>query len=107
MASWSLPLTYGMYALFAALSLVYVALRIPETKGMELEQTETLFVRRTRARPDDERRPAPRGVPAFVVSATGQNSPYTSIVLAATRAASSSASVPSSDARKRSVTGIR
>ncbi|WP_150958962.1 sugar porter family MFS transporter [Microbacterium testaceum] len=46
MSSWSLPLTYGMYALFAALSFVYVLLRIPETKGMELEQTETLFVRK-------------------------------------------------------------
>jgi SP family sugar:H+ symporter-like MFS transporter len=44
MSSWSLPLTYGMYALFAALSFVYVAWKIPETKGMELEQTETLFV---------------------------------------------------------------
>lgn len=50
MASWSLPLTYGMYALFAALSLVYVALRIPETKGMELEQTETLFVRKDKSK---------------------------------------------------------
>jgi len=28
------------------LSFVYVLLRIPETKGMELEQTETLFVRK-------------------------------------------------------------
>ncbi|MFJ4161397.1 sugar porter family MFS transporter [Microbacterium testaceum] len=46
MSSWSLPLTYGMYALFAGLSFVYVLLRIPETKGMELEQTETLFVRK-------------------------------------------------------------
>jgi SP family sugar:H+ symporter-like MFS transporter len=32
-----------MYALFAALSFVYVLAKIPETKGMELEQTETLF----------------------------------------------------------------
>lgn len=46
MSAWSLPLTYGMYALFAALSFVYVAWRIPETKGMELEQTETLFTQR-------------------------------------------------------------
>lgn len=45
MSGWSLPVTYGMYALFAALSFVYVAWRVPETKGMELEQTETLFVR--------------------------------------------------------------
>jgi SP family sugar:H+ symporter-like MFS transporter len=43
MSSWSLPLTYAMYAAFALLSFFYVMLRIPETKGMELEQTETLF----------------------------------------------------------------
>ncbi len=43
MSSWSLPLTYGMYATFAALSFFFVLWRIPETKGMELEQTETLF----------------------------------------------------------------
>jgi SP family sugar:H+ symporter-like MFS transporter len=51
MSDWSLPLTYGMYALFAALSFFYVAFRIPETKGMELEQAETLFVdkRKTKA----------------------------------------------------------
>ena len=46
MSGWSLPLTYGMYATFAALSFFYVAWKIPETKGMELEQTETLFVRK-------------------------------------------------------------
>ena len=44
MSSWSLPLTYGMYAVFAALSFFFVLWKIPETKGMELEQTETLFV---------------------------------------------------------------
>lgn len=44
MSAWSLPLTYGMYAAFAVLSFVYVLLRIPETKGMDIEQTETLFV---------------------------------------------------------------
>jgi SP family sugar:H+ symporter-like MFS transporter len=43
MSAWSLPLTYGMYATFAALSFFFVLWRIPETKGMELEQTETLF----------------------------------------------------------------
>ncbi len=47
MSSWSLPLTYGMYALFAALSFVYVAWRVPETKGMDIEQTETLFTHRS------------------------------------------------------------
>ncbi len=50
MSTWSLPITYGMYALFAALSFVYVAWRVPETKGMELEQTETLFTRDKRGR---------------------------------------------------------
>jgi SP family sugar:H+ symporter-like MFS transporter len=44
LSTWSLPLTYGIYALFAALSFVFVLWKIPETKGMELEQTETLFV---------------------------------------------------------------
>ena len=46
MSGWSLPLTYGMYALFAALSFLYVGWRVPETKGMELEKTETLFVQK-------------------------------------------------------------
>ncbi|WP_191621897.1 sugar porter family MFS transporter [Microbacterium caowuchunii] len=49
MSTWSLPLTYGMYALFAALSFLYVAWKIPETKGMELEKTETLFVQKPKA----------------------------------------------------------
>jgi len=48
MSSWSLPFTYGMYALFALLSFLFVMWRIPETKGMELEQTETLFVRKAK-----------------------------------------------------------
>jgi SP family sugar:H+ symporter-like MFS transporter len=46
LSDWSLPLTYGMYALFAALSFVFVLWKIPETKGMALEQTETLFTRK-------------------------------------------------------------
>ncbi|MFG6502713.1 sugar porter family MFS transporter [Microbacterium sp. P05] len=46
MSAWSLPLTYLMYAIFAALSFAYVAWKIPETKGMELEQTETLFTKK-------------------------------------------------------------
>ena len=46
MSDWSLPLTYAMYAAFAALSLFYVLWRVPETKGMELEKTETLFVQK-------------------------------------------------------------
>lgn len=50
MSEWSLPLTYGMYALFAALSFVYVAIKIPETKGMALEQSETLFTEKNAKR---------------------------------------------------------
>ncbi|MEN2740166.1 sugar porter family MFS transporter [Microbacterium sp. X-17] len=49
MSSWSLPLTYAMYAAFAVLSFIYVLLRVPETKGMELEQTETLFIQKPKA----------------------------------------------------------
>ncbi|QPZ37714.1 sugar porter family MFS transporter [Paramicrobacterium chengjingii] len=45
MSEWSLPLTYGMYAVFAALSFVFVLIKVPETKGMELEQAETLFTK--------------------------------------------------------------
>lgn len=48
LSAWSLPLTYLMYAIFAALSFVFVLWKIPETKGMELEQTETLFVKKPR-----------------------------------------------------------
>ena len=44
LAAFSLPFTYGMYAVFAALSFVFVLWKIPETKGMALEQSETLFV---------------------------------------------------------------
>ncbi len=50
MSSWSLPLTYGMYAAFAALSFIYVAWKIPETKGMDIEQTETLFHKPAKAK---------------------------------------------------------
>jgi len=46
LSAWSLPLTYGMYAAFAALSFVYVLWKVPETKGMDIEQTETLFIRK-------------------------------------------------------------
>jgi sugar porter (SP) family MFS transporter len=44
MASVSLPLTYAMYALFAAASFFFVMYKVPETNGMSLEQAETLFV---------------------------------------------------------------
>ncbi|GAA3320841.1 hypothetical protein GCM10017710_48300 [Arthrobacter ramosus] len=44
MAAGSLPLTYGMYALFAAASFFFVMFKVPETNGMSLEQADTLFV---------------------------------------------------------------
>jgi SP family sugar:H+ symporter-like MFS transporter len=44
MAAGSLPLTYAMYALFAAASFFFVVYKVPETNGMSLEQAETLFV---------------------------------------------------------------
>ncbi|WGW14097.1 sugar porter family MFS transporter [Saxibacter everestensis] len=39
----SLGLTYGIYAFFAALSFAFVLLKVPETKGMELEQMTNDF----------------------------------------------------------------
>lgn len=44
MAAGSLPLTYAMYAAFAAASFFFVVFKVPETNGMSLEQAETLFV---------------------------------------------------------------
>ena len=49
MAAASLPLTYGMYAVFAAGSFFFVMFKIPETNGMSLEQAETLFVKKPKA----------------------------------------------------------
>jgi SP family sugar:H+ symporter-like MFS transporter len=43
MAAFSLPFTYGMYAVFALLSFFFVFYKIPETNGMALEHAETLF----------------------------------------------------------------
>ena len=43
MSSWSLPITYAMYAVFAVLSFVFVFTKIPETKGAALEETEAIF----------------------------------------------------------------
>ncbi|ALE06369.1 MFS transporter [Arthrobacter sp. ERGS1:01] len=48
MAAASLPLTYGMYALFAAASFFFVMFKVPETNGMSLEQAETLFVKKVK-----------------------------------------------------------
>ena len=44
MAAASLPLTYAIYAAFAAASFFFVMFKVPETNGMSLEQAETLFV---------------------------------------------------------------
>ena len=51
LASVSLVLTYGMYALFAALSFVFVFKVVPETNGMSLEEAETLFTNRPKKQP--------------------------------------------------------
>ncbi|GMA26886.1 sugar porter family MFS transporter [Arenivirga flava] len=50
MSEASLVLTYGMYALFAALSFLFVFRVVPETNGMSLEQAETLFTRKGAAK---------------------------------------------------------
>ncbi len=41
----SLPLTYGGYALFAALSFVFILRVVPETKGLKLEDADELLTR--------------------------------------------------------------
>lgn len=42
----SLPLTYGGYAVFAALSFFFVLRLVPETKGTKLEDADNLLVRK-------------------------------------------------------------
>jgi len=42
LAAFSLTFAYGMYAAFAVLSLAFVILRIPETKGMKLDEADQL-----------------------------------------------------------------
>ena len=54
LSSWSLPWTYTIYAVFAALSFFFVLLRVPETKGVALEHTEELFL----AQRPESRRPS-------------------------------------------------
>jgi len=44
LAEMSLVVTYGIYAIFAALSFVFVFKVIPETNGLSLEEANTLFV---------------------------------------------------------------
>jgi MFS transporter, SP family, sugar:H+ symporter len=50
-----LTLAYGLYAAFAALSFVFVWLKVPETKGIELEDmTEEAHVRRRGTQPETQ-----------------------------------------------------
>jgi sugar porter (SP) family MFS transporter len=49
LAEVSLVLTYGMYALFAAVSFVFVFKIVPETNGLSLEEAQTLFVKKPKA----------------------------------------------------------
>ncbi|PRY70019.1 SP family sugar:H+ symporter-like MFS transporter [Glaciihabitans tibetensis] len=46
LAELSLVLTYGLYAVFAAASFVFVFKVVPETNGMSLEEANTLFVKK-------------------------------------------------------------
>ncbi len=57
LASFSLTFAYGMYAVFAVLSLLFVLTRVPETKGTKLEDAEQL-------RRPERRRGAGRRSPA-------------------------------------------
>jgi hypothetical protein len=50
MSAWSLPLTYGMYALFAALSFLFVLTKVPETNGMSLDEANTLLPNKNSAK---------------------------------------------------------
>ena len=46
LAAASLVVTYGAYAIFAALSFLFVLRFVPETRGIALEEAETLFVKK-------------------------------------------------------------
>ncbi|TFD04667.1 MULTISPECIES: sugar porter family MFS transporter [unclassified Cryobacterium] len=50
MADVSLPITYGLYALFAGLSFWFVLRKVPETNGMSLEEADTLLPPKNSAR---------------------------------------------------------
>jgi sugar porter (SP) family MFS transporter len=50
LAATSLVLTYGLYALFAALSFVFVIRVVPETKGVSLEHAGELYAEKQRNR---------------------------------------------------------
>jgi sugar porter (SP) family MFS transporter len=55
LAEASLTVTYGLYALFAGLSFVFVFFKVPETNGMSLEQADTLFPPKNSARKTADR----------------------------------------------------
>ena len=57
LASVSLVLTYGLYALFALLSFFFVLRVIPETNGMSLEEANTLLPHKNSAKTKPEREP--------------------------------------------------
>ncbi len=46
LSAWSLPITYGTYAVFAALSFWFVLSIVPETKGTSLEDADELLEKR-------------------------------------------------------------
>ncbi|PJJ73589.1 SP family sugar:H+ symporter-like MFS transporter [Diaminobutyricimonas aerilata] len=50
LSEFSLVFTYGMYAVFAALSFVFVLVKVPETNGMSLEDADTLLPPRKSAK---------------------------------------------------------
>lgn len=57
MAGFSLPFTYGIYAVFAALSFFFVYFKVPETKGTALEHVEALFASGRKAATRSEEEP--------------------------------------------------
>ena len=57
MSEFSLFWTYAMYAGFAVLSFIFVLWKVPETKGMALEDSEAVFAAGTSR---DQRRRADR-----------------------------------------------
>jgi sugar porter (SP) family MFS transporter len=50
LAEMSLVVTYGLYAVFAAASFVFVFKVVPETNGMSLEEANTLFTNKKKAK---------------------------------------------------------
>ena len=50
LSEFSLVFTYGMYAVFAALSFLFVLVKVPETNGMSLEDADTLLPPRKSAK---------------------------------------------------------